>query len=186
MEAARKAMDEAEYETAIRRAEDALNIVEQNKAILRGGEMAELKGNASRSVMFARAKNDQLKDGKDDIAVKEAAEAEARKQQVQAAMQRKLIKNLREDAQKMAESRRYIEAIDLYKRLLAQEPNDSDAKLQLKLLEDKVQFRTADQMQRAAATEMTKTSIAAKEASIPYSDVLTYPEDWVETTRLRK
>jgi hypothetical protein len=186
MEAARKAMGEADFDTAIRRAEDAINVVEQNKAILSGGEWADLKKAAVESRLGGAEKKGAQLAAKEAKGAADAATKEKNEAFLAEAMQRKLINQLRADAKKMEESRRYIEAIDLYKRLLVQSPNDNQAKLALRLCEDTVKFRASDRVREVQAVENTKTAIQNKETLIPYSDVLTYPEDWVDTTHQRK
>lgn len=179
METSDKALKAGEYDRAAEAARDAMAVLEVNRAYLGESESAALRAGAqsgevnagAQKLAAAQAKTVGMVRG--DMA--EAARAQ-RARRVTAAL---------DDARTFAEQRRYIEAIDSLKQALVLDPSNDQAKLQMKLLGDKIGYREYDRAGQRQAAEGMKQGVSSKETTIPYSDVMVYPEDWVEKSRRR-
>ena len=180
MEKSDKAMKAGEYAAAAEAARDAILVLEINRQYFGEEESATLRKDGTTAGLKALAAQTIA-----TIKAKKTSSIEPMDKQVEQAQLEKRVAMGIEDAKKFCEQRRYIEAIDALKQVLAVDPANDQAKLQLRLVQERVGYRDFDKASERQGAEGMKQGAASKEAMIPYGDVIVYPEDWVEKTRMR-
>jgi general secretion pathway protein D len=189
MERAQLASDKAsvasQYDDAIRRAEDAKQVIDNNKRYFAEDEYNALVGKATAlrntAVELQKAmivRQEVIAD--EEARIKEMQEAQARKEDRQ-----RQIALLFRDADTLLQQLQYPEAAAAFRHILVLEPNNYAAKAALRLTEDTMLFRTFEKLNQVQGAEFLKQAIISKELLIPYADLLVYPEDWVEISRYR-
>ena len=99
--------------------------------------------------------------------------------------QHQQIREFLERALALRMDMRYEEALALVDRALAIDPNDPAAQaMQISLKDTWQMVRHRDYMQERAR-ESAELTVQVQEASIPYSDLITYPPDWPELSLRR-
>ena len=185
MENAEKALADGEWDKAIRYANDALFVVDENRGDLWGTEINQMRELAGKAV---KAAEDRTKAAKilpqPDAKPATPTPAELAKIVAEADRNRQ-IRTLRETAKTLEEQHKYIEAADTLRQLLTILPEDTEAKAGLRMIQDKTSFRTFDHVAEQQSLEQTRQSLESRETLIPYADPVTYPSDWVEKTRSR-
>ena len=95
------------------------------------------------------------------------------------------VRQLLERALELRREMRYDEALALVDRALAIDPNDPGAQGIKTSIEDTWQMVRHRDLLRERGRESAEQTIHALEATIPYSDLITYPPDWPELSLRR-
>jgi tetratricopeptide (TPR) repeat protein len=170
---AKAALREAEWDKAERYANEAIAIVEENRDFLWQTESTELRGRAAAAMKAAEARM-RVAEGMKEEEARRPESPEQLRRDVTEAAHRRQVRTLREDARRLAEQRRFIEAIDAYKELLRIEPGDAEARQELKALQDRIMLRAYDKVSELQSRERMGHDVAAKESAVPYGGALRY------------
>ncbi len=89
------------------------------------------------------------------------------------------------DAERFVKTQQYKESADTLRQILIIDPTNSEAKLMLDLVNDRIAYRQYESVLKEGARQETRVELQAQEALVPYADLLIYPENWTDITRTR-
>ena len=174
-----------QYQQAIARAQEALDIASQNR-----NYFSDVEGDALRSAAQAKLDNAKLRyqmyqDQQQTVNEQRVREAQQSRIAILKSQRQQKVAQLVADARKLYESSQFAEAADLLTQATVIDPQDENAHLMLRLVQDKVVARQAEEIMHRTGQEMMRQSIANDEIMIPYADLMVYPDNWPEITRKR-
>lgn len=174
-----------DYPKAIARAQEAIGTIDANARVFADADVRRLRGAAEQQLAVANQRYEQYKVAQADEArrVGEIKDAEAAIRRDQ--LRRGQIGRLMGEAENLRRTGKLKEAADVLRQVLQIDEQNSGAKLALALLTDQINYREYERINQRRAAENVLQSIDNQEHLIPYSQLMVYPEDWVELTRKR-
>jgi len=97
----------------------------------------------------------------------------------------KEVRSLIMQARQFQKEMKYDDALLLLERALFIEPNNFTAQLLKEVIEDSKIAVNWRKLERERRYEVAKSSLQNREAIIPYTDLITFPEDWPELSDRR-
>jgi len=185
MTEARNALQAGNYEKARQAALLARSVVDDNRNLFDEQQWSTLRQDAMdlASTVNQRAEAQQVQQLREEQ--EEAREqAEDAREQAEREAQDK-IHRLLERAKELSRQRRYDRALEQLEQVLFIDPRNVSAQFMRDLIqEQKIQLQWHE-LRRERSREIAKHAVANMEQTIPKSDLITYPPDWPQLTRMR-
>jgi general secretion pathway protein D len=173
------------YVAAIRQAEVALETIDSNRRYFSDAEVTQMRDTAERQRRWVRDQQAaaEARDAANNAIVIQQREGERRKRLAEE--RHRQIRELTKTALEFKDNGQYRESAETFRRLLVIDPNNALARVLHREMTDKINYREWQRLTNIRATETMRQSIANQEELIPYTDLMVYPENWVELTRNR-
>ncbi len=180
------ALRAAHYNTAVIRANDAIANLNGNRRYFPTTEYRTLLVAARREAATAQADQAQAERMAQNIARKKAAENNLALSRRLSMQRHRRIHILMKQAVAFAQRQQYRQAEDVLKQVINIEPTNNFAKYMLMMTREHIQFRQYHDYRQTRIAETQHQKVVDEEALIPYHDLLIYPEDWPEISRMRR
>ncbi|HEY0007871.1 MAG TPA: hypothetical protein VGB55_04020, partial [Tepidisphaeraceae bacterium] len=119
-------------------------------------------------------------------AVREAEISAGQREQERVAAQEQATASLIADARRLTEQGRYSEALKVVNQILSIDPRNSYAAGVQQILFDRASLQEQRTLRENFSRQVTNSFTQVNEKRIPYSDVLTYPQDWPDLAARRE
>jgi general secretion pathway protein D len=188
---ARQAAQEAlqanppQFEQAKSRAQEAIDIINANRDALSDIEANAMRDAAQSQLATASAQEQSWRIVQQNELDRATRELELQRTRDLIGQKRRQVSTLIADANRLVQVSQFQQAADLLHQATVIDPLNEEAKLILRLVEDKVNARAYEALQHKRGVETMKAAISAAEYLIPYADLMVYPDNWVEITRKR-
>jgi type II secretory pathway component GspD/PulD (secretin) len=174
-----------QFVQAISYAQEALDVLDQNRNYFSDIELDALRDAAQRQLKYATSRRDVFNREQDLATQVETQRNEAaRRSNIQAIKQQK-VRQLVADANRLVEVSSFKEAADLLRQATVIDPQDENARLMLRLVENKINDRAYEDLVHRRGQETMRQDLDSAEHLIPYADLMIYPDNWLEITRKR-
>jgi Flp pilus assembly secretin CpaC len=176
-----------QYAAAVDRAQQALAYVNEayNSRVLSDAEANNYRNIAQQQLSMATTRRQVYEREQAAINEKNAAKANATRLAQLDKVRHRRIDALMAQADHYYSVQQYQECADTLRLLVSIDPQNSNAKLFLTLVTDRIQFRDFKHMTDLRGNETVRQGILSEESLIPYADLMIYPDDWVELSRRR-
>jgi general secretion pathway protein D len=189
-----RAMDDADkalkqtppgYEAALQDAHAALNALSDNRRYFSDSEASLMQDSATRLEHFI-VREQAATEATDKLRVQEqTAKLETARQKRLKQDREQKIHDLIKSAEAFHNQQQYREEADSWRQVLVIDPTDDAAKFNLQQVTERINYREFDSNSKKRAREGQLQSIDSEELMIPYTDLMVYPENWVELSRTR-
>ncbi len=179
-------MSAGNYVASLDHANNALATVEAGKQLFTESDYSAMK---------ARAKA-QIAEVQQAQAVAAAKQKAARNEAVQksqyeierkiAVQRRQQIHELMKQALSYYKRLQYQQALDTLNQIVAIDPLNYSARFMRRQVENQIIYNKYNRMRNEKSTQTQKQEISDEESIIPYDNLLVYPRDWPELSRMRK
>jgi len=186
---AKRLSDEAlaghQYPAAIAQAQQAIDIINQNRTVFSDIEADALRDAAARQLSVAQTQAETWRIEEQNRARIEAARLDQARASALQEQRRRQVNTLIQDADRLVQVSQFQQAADLLRQATVIDPQNDSARLNLRLVEDKINDRAYEELQHKRGVETIRQQIDSTEHLIPYADLMVYPDNWVEITRRR-
>ncbi|MEM8736954.1 MAG: hypothetical protein AAGG38_00555 [Planctomycetota bacterium] len=185
MSEARAALERGDYALASDSVARAKSEIEQRQEFFSVGEYKRMRDAATElSVQVQTAQRDAAirefeATKKQQAEDEKKALAEARREN------RNQVTALVKEARELQKEMKYEEALLLLDQALFKEPGNFTAQLLKDIIEDSLVAVTDRNLTRARRYHSAQNSLTNIEATTPYQDIISYPEDWLELSDRR-
>ena len=178
--------DEDNFARAEKLAEKAGNLIKNNSVILSNLVYTKKLEDVSDQLHDIGKRKEKFEKDKlkrqqtriaEDLKGRQKRERDARRQR---------ITDLRRTAEKYLKAKKYIEAKNIYKEILNLVPGDVGVQHTIIALEQTIISTIHNNSSWQRDYNIAKQRVLTQEASIPWSDLIVYPHDWVELSQQRK
>ncbi len=173
------------YAAAIERAHEAGIVIDNNRRFFADSEASALRSVAASQEQIATSGKATFDAQEQERAQSLAKKNEADLAQKRTEEKRRRVDALMRDAQRFADTQQYQEAADTLRQIRIIDPTNSSAKLMLSLVNDRIAYRQYESVVKSSAREDVRGRLQNTEETVPYADLLVYPENWVDLTRAR-
>jgi general secretion pathway protein D len=173
------------HTAAIEDARRAIATVNDNSRYFSEAEANLMRDSAQRQLNNATALKKEFDARSAEEAAREADRVEREHRERLAKQRHKRIDELMKQAMEFDQKQQLKEAADTLRQLLIIDPNNDGAKFTLKIINDKITYRAWQSITDDRSRETQRLMVDNQEHLIPYVDLLVYPENWVELTRVR-
>lgn len=185
LERSRGNLEARNYDRALRDVEDAIYTMDAHKQYFSDAEYRNRREAAQ--ALLTQANNLKLAQQEEQtrVAIRNAEIADRNRAEALERQRQQRVRQLFRDAETFDRQEQYKETADTLRQIIVVDPTNIAAKGWLRRVEDKLNYRKWEELNTRQAVENMRQQVLSKDEMIPYSDLLVYPEDWVELTRLR-
>lgn len=179
------ALERNDFTVANARTHEALTQVETNRRYFSDTDYTNLRAQAEQQLATIKASRENYENGiaKDRTAKLEQIE---KQQAAERAIKRsKQVDQLMTQAREAYKLQQLAQAADSLRQVLVIDPQNSNAKFQLDLVEDRINYVEVARVRKNRSKELVQQQITNEEALTPYSRLLIYPEQWPELSAKR-
>lgn len=173
------------YSSAIEALNQAKITLDRNQRTLPASRYRELREDAIR--LTATIQDEQRLADLDRTratAARTTSEAEAKR--IEALRETEVeVQNLLRRAADLRREQNYDRALELLNQAMFLDPNNPATQLMKETIEDTINFVKIRDLRRKRQQAIHDHSVEAAEATIPYTDLMTFPADWPELTAKR-
>ena len=177
---AQECIGKNEFEKAKEAVEGAERIVYENQVQLGDYLFKEYTGQLkllSERIAEGQKAQSQQREEEKRVRAEEAQQEYKGRMEVERA---KRIANLLDNAHNFQRQQRYEEAKGQLELLLAIDPQNDEALILKRTLEDTISFRQQLEVRREKDKERVNIIVKTEESTIPYADEMTHPKNWRE------
>jgi type II secretory pathway component GspD/PulD (secretin) len=174
-----------QFQQAISRAQEAIDTINANRAYLSDIEASALVDAAQAQLNLATSQQQSWQVAQQAEIDRQTRELEIQRDRDLQSQRKRQVATLVSDANRLVEVSQFQQAADLLRQATVIDPLNTDVKLMLRLVEDKINDRAYEQLQHRRGVETIRQQIDSAEHLIPYADLMVYPDNWVEITRKR-
>jgi len=179
-------MAAGQYVASLDHANNALATVEAGKQLFTESDYRTMKARAKAQIA-------EVQQAQAQAAAREQAERSAAVQQSQYQIERKIaiqrrlqINELMKQALSYYKRLQYKQALDTLNQIVAIDPLNYSARFMRRQVENQIIYDKYNRMRDEKSTQTQEQEISDEESIIPYDNLLVYPRDWPELSRMRK
>lgn len=175
-----------QFQQAIDRANEAIDVINANRAVLSEIEADALRDAAQSQLALATTREADWRIQQQRELEEQTRVLDAQRARSVAEAKRRQVSMLIADANRLVQVSQFTQAADLLQQATVIDPLNEEAKLMYRLVEDKINARLYEALKHRQGVETIKQTIDSAEHMIPYADLMVYPDNWVEITRKRQ
>jgi type II secretory pathway component GspD/PulD (secretin) len=179
-------MNAGNYVESLDHANDALATIEAGKQLFTHADYATMKERAKRQIALVQA-------AQEEAAAKEKAQQNLAVQRSQyeiehkiAIQRRQQINELMKQALSYYKRLQYAQALDTLNQIVAIDPLNYSARFMRRQVQNQIIYNKYNHYRNEKSTQTQEQEISDEESMIPYDNLLVYPRDWPELSRMRK
>ncbi|MEM9420489.1 MAG: hypothetical protein AAGA25_15775 [Planctomycetota bacterium] len=185
MTKAQKKLEAGDYAGAGNDVAQAKNTIESNQAFFSVSEFQERRDAATELSTTINQQQIAAAIAADEAAARKAADDNAKAVEIAKEKNAEEVRDLIVQSRKFQKEMKYEDALLLLDRALFIEPNNFTAQLLKEVIEDAQVAVNYTKIERQRRLEGARDSLLNREAIIPYTDLITFPEDWPELSDRR-
>ncbi len=179
-------MSVGNYVASLDHANNALATIEAGKQLFTVSDYALMKARAKEQiaqVQQAQAAAQARKQAIQNVAVQRSQYEIEHKIAMQ---RRQQIHDLMKQALSYYKRLQYQQALDTLNQIVAIDPLNYSARFMRRQVENQIIYNKYNRMRHEKSTQTQEQEISNEEGIIPYDNLLVYPRDWPELSRMRK
>lgn len=174
------------YVASLDHANDALATIEAGKQLFTQADYAAMKSRATQQIAMVQA-------AQEEAAAKEKARQNLAVQRSQyeiehkiAIQRRQQINELMKQALSYYKRLQYAQALDTLNQIVAIDPLNYSARFMRRQVQNQIIYNKYNHYRKEKSYQTQEQELSDEENIIPYDNLLVYPRDWPELSRMRK
>ena len=179
-------MDAGKYVQSLDHANDALATIEAGKQLFTQSDYSTMKARAEQQIALVQA-------AQAEAAARAKAQQNLAVQRSQYEIERKIalqrheqINELMKQALSYYKRLQYSQALDTLNQIVAIDPLNYSARFMRRQVQNQIIYNKYNHYRNEKSTQTQEQEISSEESIIPYDNLLVYPRDWPELSRMRK
>ena len=179
-------MNAGKYVASLDHANDALATIEAGKQLFTQADYAAMKSRATHQIALVQAVQEEA-------AAKEKARQNLAVQRSQyeiehkiAMQRRQQINELMKQALSYYKRLQYAQALDTLNQIVAIDPLNYSARFMRRQVQNQIIYNKYNHYRKEKSDQTQEQELSDEENIIPYDNLLVYPRDWPELSRMRK
>ena len=179
-------MNAGKYVASLDHANDALATIEAGKQLFTQADYAAMKSRATQQIAMVQA-------AQEEAAAKEKARQNLAVQRSQyeiehkiAIQRRQQINELMKQALSYYKRLQYAQALDTLNQIVAIDPLNYSARFMRRQVQNQIIYNKYNHYRKEKSYQTQEQELSDEENIIPYDNLLVYPRDWPELSRMRK
>ncbi len=181
----KSALDRKDFTAADARTNEALTQVETNRRFFSDTDYNNLRAQAEQQLATIKASRENYENGIAKDRNTKLEQIEKQQAAERAVKRSKQVDQLMTQSREAYKLQQLEQAADSLRQVLVIDPQNSNAKFQLDLIEDRINYVEVARVRKNRSKEMVQQQIANEELLTPYSRLLIYPEQWPELSAKR-
>ncbi|MGC8559272.1 MAG: type II secretion system protein GspD [Phycisphaerae bacterium] len=179
-------MNAGKYVASLDHANDALATIEAGKQLFTQADYAAMKSRATQQIALVQAAQEEAaakQKARQNLAVQRSQYEIEHKIAIQ---RRQQINELMKQALSYYKRLQYAQALDTLNQIVAIDPLNYSARFMRRQVQNQIIYNKYNHYRNEKSYQTQKQELSDEENIIPYDNLLVYPRDWPELSRMRK